>query len=120
MNINKHKTTTAHGKEGEDFVCRELQKKGFLIIHRNVREKYSEIDIVARDKKTLVFIEVRTRANSTLGHPAETISLSKQNKIRRAAQAYLIKNKISNTEIRFDVATIIWESELFEYFSNAF
>ncbi len=68
----------------------------------------------------LCFIEVRTRRDTRLGHPAETISSKKQRLIRRAAEAYLVSHPTVPRPIRFDVATIIWESMAFEYFENAF
>ncbi|MBN2802019.1 MAG: YraN family protein [Deltaproteobacteria bacterium] len=118
--MNNHKNTIAIGKSGEDFVCEKIVANGYKILARNVRERFAEIDIVAMDNDTLVFIEVRTRNTEELGHPSETVTPAKQNHIRRAAEAYIIKNKIVNTPIRFDVATIIWNRRLFEYFENAF
>jgi putative endonuclease len=108
------------GISGEEFVCCRLKEAGFKIIKRNVREKFAEIDIVAEDKDTLCFIEVRTRETAKFGHPAETIDIRKQQQVRRAAQAYLIRNKISNTPIRFDVATIVWSNMEYLYFKDAF
>lgn len=85
-----------------------------------MREKFAEIDIVAADGDTLCFIEVRTRQNTRLGHPSETITLTKQRSIRRAAEAYLARHRVAPQPMRFDVATIVWESMEFEYFENAF
>ncbi|MBN2672287.1 MAG: YraN family protein [Deltaproteobacteria bacterium] len=118
----KHNSTTQIGQTGESLVCDKLVKQGFTILARNVREKFAEIDIVALENSTdiLVFIEVRTRKTRQLGHPAETITSKKMNQIRRAATAYMIKNKVHNKAVRFDVATIIWEEKKFEYFENAF
>lgn len=117
-NLNTYQT----GQKGEQFVCDRLAEQKYKILARNVREKFAEIDIVALDTRvnTIAFIEVRTRKNGRLGHPAETITQKKQRQIRRVAEAYLSKNKIVNTAIRFDVATIIWDEMKFEYFENAF
>ncbi len=90
------------------------------ILDRNVQEKFAEIDIVAEDGDTLCFIEVRTRKDTRLGHPLETITAQKQRSVRRAAEAYLAKRNIINRAVRFDVATIVWESEEFVYLENAF
>ena len=117
--MNLH-STKEKGSFGEDLVCRKLIENGFVILERNVREKFAEIDIVARDGKTLCFVEVRTRENTLLGHPSETVDLKKQSQVRRAAEAYLVRHRISNTEIRFDVATIVWSEKEFLYFKNAF
>ncbi len=111
-------TTSSTGAKGESFVCKRLRERGFRILERNVREKFAEIDIVAEDGPTVCFIEVRTRKNTRLGHPAETITHHKQKSIRRAAEAFLARHDISSRPIRFDVATIIWEDMTFEYFRS--
>ena len=116
----QHDGTRTTGLRGEDFVCARLRDKGYLIIERNVREKFGEIDIIAMDGDTLCFIEVRTRRDSVLGHPAETITPAKQRGIRRTAEAYLARRKIAPRPMRFDVATIVWETMEFLYFENAF
>lgn len=108
------------GIKGEDYVCAELCKRGFRLLERNVSEKFAEIDIVARDGDVLCFIEVRTRRDTTLGHPAETITPSKIKTIRRAAEAYLARHRTEPCPIRFDVATIVWSSMEYQYIENAF
>ncbi len=95
-------------------------ERGMRILDRNVQEKFAEIDIVAEDGDTLCFIEVRTRKDTRLGHPLETITAHKQRSVRRAAEAYLARRNIFNRAVRFDVATIVWESEEFVYLENAF
>jgi putative endonuclease len=113
-------STREAGRRGEDFVCDRLTERGFRIVDRNVTEKFAEIDIVAEDGETLCFIEVRTRNDTLLGHPAETINARKQATIRRAAEAYLARNEVTPRPMRFDVATIVWSTGEFEYFENAF
>lgn len=113
-------STCEVGTKGEDYVCAKLKERRFRILERNVREKFAEIDIVAQDRGTLCFIEVRTRQDTTFGHPAETITKAKQHRIRQAAQAYLAKRNIPPCPIRFDVATIVWSTSTYEYFENAF
>ena len=113
-------STKEKGADGEEVVCRNLLKEGYIILDRNVREKFAEIDIIAKDGDTLCFIEVRTREDTLLGHPSETVNSRKQQQVRRAAEAYLVRNRISNTEIRFDVATIVWSDMEYMYFKNAF
>ncbi len=112
--------TYSTGVQGENYVCDRLRERGFCILDRNIREKFAEIDIVAEDGEVLCFIEVRTRQNTTLGHPAETITPAKQRLIRRAAEAYLMRKRVSARPIRFDVATIVWSSMEYQYFENAF
>ncbi len=101
-------------------MCDRITENGFKIIDRNFREKFAEIDIIAQDGETLCFIEVRTREDDTLGHPAETVTPKKQRIIRRAAEAYLARNNIQPRPMRFDVATIIWSTGEYQYFENAF
>ena len=114
------KNTVEHGKRGEDYVCERISSEGYSIVDRNFREKFAEIDIVAMNGDVLCFIEVRTRQNTELGHPAETITPAKQQGIRRAAEAYIARKNIAPGPTRFDVATIVWENMEFEYFENAF
>lgn len=102
------------------MVCARLAERGMRILERNVSVRFAEIDIVAEDGETLCFVEVRTREDERLGHPAETIDERKQRKIRRAAEAYLVRHRVPPRPIRFDVATIIWSSGRFDYFENAF
>jgi putative endonuclease len=108
------------GKRGEDLVCARLKEQGYRILDRNVRKKFAEIDIVAEQGDTLCFVEVRTRANSLLGHPAETINAAKRHGIRRAADAYLAERRIGPRAVRFDVVTILWDTMEVKHFENAF
>jgi putative endonuclease len=117
---HQNRTTTESGKRGEEFVCERLVARGFRIVARNVREKFAELDIVAEDGDTLCFVEVRTRADDTLGHPAETVTAAKQRNIRRAAEAFLVRRRVPPRPMRFDVATVVWSRMEFEYFENAF
>ncbi len=99
----------ALGEEKEELAIDFLRKKGYFIIESNFRVKQAEIDIVARDGETIVFVEVKFRASTSSGHPLEAVNGQKIKKISRAALAYLSKNKISldNTAIRFDVIGIL-------------
>ena len=108
------------GNNGEAIICNWLIDKGFVLLDRNIKEKFAEIDIVARDGSALCFIEVRTRQDIKLGHPLETITKKKQTNIRRAAEAYIAKRNIFNQEIRFDVATIVWSTMEITFLKNAF
>ena len=90
------------------------------IVERNRREKFAEIDIIAYDRDTLCFVEVRTREDTALGHPAETVTYNKQKNIRRAAEAFLARKNIIDCPVRFDVVTITWNDFKLEYFENAF
>lgn len=102
---NKRQT----GKSYEELAIKFLEDKGYFIIERNFQVRHGEIDIIARDRSTLVFVEVKYRASSSSGHPLEAVTYGKQKKICKSALFYMNKNKISpdNTSIRFDVIGIL-------------
>lgn len=83
-----------------------MQKCGYKIIERNYRCRQGEIDIIAKDKNELVFIEVKTRSNLCFGRPREAVDNYKQNHIYKTTKYYLHKNKLENSYIRFDVIEI--------------
>ncbi|MFH1994234.1 MAG: YraN family protein [Nitrospinota bacterium] len=110
------------GKEGEELACRYLEKQGYKIKERNYRCRSGEIDIIAYHKKTLVFVEVRTKTNMLHGTPAESVNHVKRRKIVKAASYYLLNKGISGVECRFDVVGISFmETECkVELLRNAF
>ena len=97
----------AIGKKGEEYAVNFLRGRGYQIEAVNFRTPCGEIDIVARDKSALVFIEVKTRTNKTYGMPYEAVRLRKQAKIRRTALAYLGARPFRGGIIRFDVISIL-------------
>lgn len=113
---NKRQT----GKEYEEIAIKYLREKGYFIIEKNFQVKQAEIDIIARDGDTIVFVEVKYRAGSGSGNPLEAVTLSKQRKISKAALFYMNYNKISpdNTSIRFDVIGILGDE--LTHLENAF
>ena len=94
------------GQKGETLAARFLKKLGYHIIVRNYRCRTGEIDIIARDGTTLVFIEVKTRASLTFGTPAMAITVKKQRQISRAAENYLAQNHLFDDSARFDVISV--------------
>lgn len=114
------KNTRNLGAEYEERAAAYLREQGYFIIERNYRVRQAEIDIVARDGSTIVFAEVKYRANLREGHPLEAVGISKQRKISRAALFYLNQHKISvdNTQIRFDVIGILGDEIV--HIRNAF
>ena len=94
------------GKSGEDLAAKALQKKGLKIIIRNFRNKFGEIDIIARDRESLVFVEVKTRCSDRFGLPEEAVTAAKQKQIIRVASSYLSQHKLLNVPVRFDVVAI--------------
>lgn len=96
------------GNIGENLAYDYLKKHNFEIIQTNYRNKIGEIDIIAKDKETIVFIEVKTRSSCKFGYPKESITNSKINKIRNTAISYLkYKGLYEKASVRFDCIEII-------------
>lgn len=110
------------GAEGEEAAVRFLRRLGAKIIEHNFRSPVGEIDIIARLKKQLLFVEVKTRSNQLYGTPAEAVGARKQQQIIRTAQWYLQQGHGENLQPRFDVVSVLLRSgELeIEHFPNAF
>jgi putative endonuclease len=98
------------GTQGEDIAIDFLRRKGYIIMDRNWRSGHKEIDIVARKDDTVVFVEVKARANAFYGNPEDAVTRRKMHLLVLAADAYLRYNAI-DLEVRFDVITIIGTSE---------
>jgi putative endonuclease len=96
----------AFGKKGEDLACRELERRGYTILARRYRSRMGEIDIVARDGGTLVFVEVKARAGRRFGEAVEAVTRIKRRRIVLAAQEYLSTSGGSEHPCRFDVVAI--------------
>lgn len=99
------------GDQGEDIAEKFLIEKGYEIILRNYRYGHGEIDIIAKDKDVLVFVEVKSRHNLDFGYPEEQITPSKQKQIRKIADAYLWENEIENQNCRIDVIGILFHGK---------
>jgi putative endonuclease len=96
------------GKSGEELAVALLEESGYRILARNYKTKLGEIDIVAYDKDTICFVEVKTRHSDKHGTPQEAISGFKQRQISKAALMYLKKNHLLDKKARFDVVSIIY------------
>ena len=94
------------GKTGETIASNFLEKNGYTILAKNYRRKFGEIDIIARERDYLVFIEVKTRATASHGHPLEAVTFKKQKQISKVAQCYLAENNLFDTAARFDVVSV--------------
>ena len=100
------------GKKGEDYVACQLEKAGLKIITRNYRCPKGEMDIIAWDHETLVFIEVRTRQSSFRGWGEESVTLAKARRLQAVAAFYVLQNGYKNwPDMRFDVAAVRWTDE---------
>lgn len=100
-------STIDRGAEGESHAVRALKKSRYKIVERNFRTPAGEIDIVAREGKCLVFVEVRTRSSVEFGLPQETVVNRKRKRLCKAARWYLQKNRIDDVECRFDVVAVV-------------
>ena len=94
------------GKRGELLAQKYLKGVGYEIIEANYRCRLGEIDIIASKDDYIVFIEVKTRRNNNYGFPYESVSVVKQEKIRKVAAYYLNANNLLQRDCRFDVVSI--------------
>lgn len=97
------------GKEGEKLALGLLKKEGYRILIRNYRSRLGEIDIVAQDKNTICFIEVKTRQALGAGGPLESINALKQRKISKTALGYLKDKHLLDIKARFDVVAVTYD-----------
>lgn len=99
------------GDAGEDLACRYLEKQGYEILERNKHySKFCEIDIIAKIKKTVIFVEVKTRKTDSYGSPFEAITKNKYENIKKGVKFYLSENKIK--DYRIDVIGITLKPEI--------
>ncbi|MGE0681562.1 MAG: YraN family protein [Candidatus Binatia bacterium] len=98
------------GRQGEQTAEQFLRERGYEIVTRNYRCTYGEIDLVARSRATLVFVEVRTQSGPTFGDPLESITQRKQRQIAKAALHYVVRQQVENQPLRFDVIGIFWNN----------
>ena len=110
------------GKMGESIAVRYLKKQGYRIVEQNYRSKVGEIDIIAREKQSLVFVEVKTRSSGSFGSPKWAITPKKQKAISMAALYYLKMTNQNDVDARFDVVSILLQGEdtQIELVRNAF
>ena len=112
------------GNKGERRAAKFLRSRGFRILARQSSGRLDEIDLIALDGETIVFIEVKPRRSNVAGHPVEAITPTKQKKLTALALAYLKRHGLLEHRARFDVVTIIWpdgsrQPEI-EHYENAF
>lgn len=101
--VNQRQT---YGRESESIAVKQLKKQGYKIVEQNYRSKLGEIDIIAKDKKTLVFVEVKARRSDRYGSPKWAITPKKKRQMSKVALYYLKVTKQTNVKARFDVVTI--------------
>ena len=117
-------TRRVTGIRGEEEAARFLQRCGYAILEKNLRIRAGEIDLVAKDNKTLVFVEVKTGRDLAGDPPQASVNTRKQNKLGRLAHGYLKSKRLREVPCRFDVVSIIVNDEggvkAIRHFPNAF
>jgi len=110
------------GKLGEDLACQELQRRGYAILARRYRRRGGELDIVARDGQTIVFVEVKTREGCEFGAGAESVTRFKRRRMASVALDYMARHKLVECACRFDVVSIDMgqSNPRIELYRNAF
>ena len=102
----RKKTTLPTGRRGESLAAEYLIRLRYVIVERNYRKPYGEVDIIARDGATVVFVEVKTRQSTTFGSALEAVDGRKQRQLSRIAQEYLLSHCLPDVPARFDVIAI--------------
>ena len=114
----------ALGRRAEDLAAAHLKKLGYRIVGRRERVLRGDIDIVAVDGRTVVFVEVRSRSDTRHGHPAETVGRVKQRRVAELATAYIRRHGLQDCQVRIDVVTVTFGDggggPVVEHFENAF
>lgn len=112
------------GERGERIAERWLKRRRYKIVARRCRGQLGEIDLVAVDGRTVVFVEVKTRQSCDAGHPVEAVGAEKQRRLTRLAVAYLRRHDLLECACRFDVIAVTWPSgrgrAVVEHFPRAF
>jgi putative endonuclease len=98
------------GAEGERAAEKFLRRQRYTIVARNYRCRLGEVDLVALDGATVVFIEVKTRTQPGFGSPLEAVDRRKQRQIQRTAQQYLSEHRLHDRNARFDVVGVWWDN----------
>lgn len=106
------------GRAGEIKAAEFLEKKKYKILERNYKTRFGEIDLIAKDGETTVFVEVKTRADDSFGSPSEAVTARKREKYYIVAEEYLLRTQGENVPCRFDVVEI--ENGRIEHIENAF
>lgn len=113
--------TTPKGRDGEEAAARFLEERGLTVLARNVRAGGGEIDLVAADGGTLVFVEVKWRRDASRGAPAEAVTPAKRRRLLSAARAFLAENPAgARRDVRFDVVAIEGGAGTIDWIRGAF
>jgi putative endonuclease len=94
------------GVQGETLACDQLESLGYTIVQRRFRTRFGEIDVVADDHGTLVFVEVKTKTDSSFSDPVESVTKQKQRRLVSMAEQYVAYHHSDHLPCRFDVVTV--------------
>lgn len=121
MNETTSSAKTELARKGEELAAEYLREKGYLILHRNYRIGQGEIDIIARDKSMVVFVEVKTRESTFLTDPLQLVPMTKQKQVIRLANTFLKMQKTLE-EARFDIVVVVHNNSYtkIEHIEDAF
>jgi putative endonuclease len=110
------------GKIGEDLACAELARRGYEILARRYRRRGGELDVVARDGATVVFVEVKTRESLEFGSGADAVTARKRQRMASIGLDYLARHRLTAAPCRFDVVAIDMNGPepAIEVYQNAF
>lgn len=111
------------GDRGERTAAKFLRRKGYRILTRQSQSRLGEIDLIALDGETIVFVEVKTRRSTEAGHPTEAVTFGKRRQLTRVALGWLKRKGLLEHRARFDVVAITWgegDQPLIEHYENAF
>ncbi|GAA4476212.1 YraN family protein [Rhodococcus olei] len=95
------------GALGEELAVGHLVERGMVVLARNWRCRYGELDVIAERAGTVVFVEVKTRTGRAFGTPAEAVTFAKQARIRRLAGLWLREQERGWVRVRFDVVAVV-------------
>ena len=105
------------GNAGEEMARSYLIENGYTILENNWQFGHLEVDIIAQENETIVFVEVKTRATTAFGSPEQAVNKQKQRNIIRAANSYILRHNL-NYEVRFDIIAIV--KNQIQHFKDAY
>ncbi len=122
--LNRNFNTLPIGHRGEIEAQRYFLRKGFWVIARSYTEKTGEIDLIVSNGDAVIFVEVKTRSSDHAGLPVEAVDAQKQRHISQTARLFMLKNRLQNSAVQFDVLSILWtnpdQPPIIDHYENAF
>jgi putative endonuclease len=107
MTISEGNSQRSKGRVGEEIAADFLKRTGYEILEQNYFFNHGEIDIIAKEGNTLVFVEVKSRRSTAFGEPEESVTPKKQELLRRTAEGYVQQKNIGEIDCRFDVVSVM-------------